>query len=193
MIGNSSKVLNSNQLFLKLIWFICYERSFPLVFTPETENPWPYHFEHSHWWKWRSRSKFASHYAQGINGACMSMQDGCNVYLGSYMASNGSLFHGLLSKTSSYTQTMRPWHSETLKTVDFVLFYHARGPLWIEIHQNSIWLRARSHMTSHYTWRLVSTLHDFGSALGWHLDIFFRALTISWSRLLARMWSGPWG
>ena len=73
----------------------------------------------------------------------------------------------------------------------FILFYHVWGPAWIEIHWNSIWLRARSHMTSHYTWGSVTTLHDFGGVLGRPLDTFFWALTISWSRLLARVWSGP--
>ena len=28
------------------------------------------HFKHSRWWKRRSRSKFASHYAWGTNGVC---------------------------------------------------------------------------------------------------------------------------
>ena len=31
------------------------------------------------------------------------------------------------------------------------------GPAWLEIHWNSIWLRAWSHMTSHYTWGFVTT------------------------------------
>ena len=73
----------------------------------------------------------------------------------------------------------------------FILFYHVWGPAWIEIHWNSIWLRAQSHMTSHYTWGSVITLHDFGGVLGWPLDTFFWALTISWSQLLAHVWSGP--
>ena len=37
------------------------------------------------------------------------------------------------------------------------------------------------------------TLHDFGGDLGRPLDTFNWALTISWSRLLARVWGGPWG
>ena len=37
----------------------------------------------------------------------------------------------------------------------------------------------------------VSALHDFGSVLGRPLDTFFWALTISRSRLLARVRSGP--
>ena len=52
-------------------------------------------------------------------------------------------------------------------------------------------MRARSLMTSHYTWRSVTTLHDFGGVFGWPFDTFVWALTISWSRLLARVWSGP--
>ena len=47
----------------------------------------------------------------------------------------------------------------------FVLFYHVRGPAWIEFHWNSIWLRAPSHMTSHYTWGYGTTLHDFGGGV----------------------------
>jgi hypothetical protein len=73
----------------------------------------------------------------------------------------------------------------------FILIYHVWRSAWIEIHWNSIWLRARSHMTSHYTWGPVTTLHDFGDVLGRPLDTFFWALTISWSRLLARVWSDP--
>ena len=72
------------------------------------------------------------------------------------------------------------------------LFYHMWGPEWIEICWNSIWLRARSHMTSRYTQGSVTTLNHFGGVLGRPLDIFlFWALTISWARLLACVWSGP--
>ena len=37
----------------------------------------------------------------------------------------------------------------------------------------------------------MTTLHDFGGVLGWSLDTFFWALTISWSQLLARVLGGP--
>jgi hypothetical protein len=47
----------------------------------------------------------------------------------------------------------------------FSLFYHVWGSAWIEIHWNSIWLRAPSRMTSHYTWGSMTTLHDYGSDL----------------------------
>ena len=54
----------------------------------------------------------------------------------------------------------------------FILFYHVWGPAWIEIHWNSIWLRARWHMTSHYTWGPVTTLDDVGGVLGRPLGHF---------------------
>ena len=74
----------------------------------------------------------------------------------------------------------------------FILFYHVWGPGWIEIHWNSIRLKSWSHMISHYTWGSVTTLlHDVGGVLGRPLDTFLWALTISWSWLLTRVWSGP--
>ena len=72
----------------------------------------------------------------------------------------------------------------------FILFYHVWGPARIEIHGSSTWLRAQSHMTSHYIWGSVNTLQDFGGVLGQPLDTFFWGLKISWSRLLARVSSG---
>ena len=44
-------------------------------FRHETESPWPLHFKLSHWWKRRSRSKFAPHYARGTNGVCACKMD----------------------------------------------------------------------------------------------------------------------
>ena len=34
--------------------------------------------------------------------------------------------------------------------VVLTMLYHVWGPAWIEIHRNSIWLRARSHTNSHH-------------------------------------------
>jgi hypothetical protein len=66
------------------------------------------------------------------------------------------------------------------------------GPAWKESHWSSIWLRARSHIGSHYTWGVVTTLHDLGVCWDGGLwTLFFRTLTISWSRLVACVWSGP--
>ena len=73
----------------------------------------------------------------------------------------------------------------------FIIYYHLWGPTRIKFHWNSIWLRAREHMASHYTWGSVTTLDDFGGVLGRPWDNFIWALRISWSRLLARVWSSP--
>jgi hypothetical protein len=73
-----------------------------------------------------------------------------------------------------------------------ILFHHVWGPTWIEVHWNSIWLRAQSRMTSHYTWGSVTALHDFGGVLGRHLDTIFWALTISWSWLFTHKIESPW-
>ena len=74
----------------------------------------------------------------------------------------------------------------------FIIIYHVRGPTWIETHWSSIWLRARSHMTSHYTRRSVTTLespwpHYMILKVCWDglWTIFFWALTIAWSRALS--------
>ena len=73
----------------------------------------------------------------------------------------------------------------------FNVFYHVSWPSWIAIHWSSISSRAQSHMASHYLWGSMTMLHDFGGVLGQLLDTFYQALTISWSWLLARVWSGP--
>ena len=88
-------------------------------FTHETESPWPLHFKHSHWWKRRSRSKFTtSHYAWGTNGVRERKMD-VKVYMGSYMASNGSwfmvtwiLFKNRLLEVGLTQNAERSWHSE---------------------------------------------------------------------------------
>ena len=127
----------------------------------------------------------------------MWMQGGCKVYVDSYMASNGSCFMVTWAIFKNHLLEVGP----TQQPVDhgtpnahncwFILFYHVWGPAWIQIPCNSIWLRAWSHMASHYNWGSVITLHDIGGVLGRPLDTLFWALTISWSRLLARVWSGP--
>ena len=93
--------------FLFLIWWIlrqvlCFACGWSFIshdidmtkghFTHETESPWPEYFEHSHYWEWRSQSKFASHYAWRTTWVCKCKMDGCRVYMNSYTASNGSSF-----------------------------------------------------------------------------------------------------
>ena len=125
------------------------------------------------------------------------MQDGCKVDMDSSVASNGSCFHGHLDFFQKPPLGGRP----NTKPADhgtpnahnrwFILFHHVWGPAWIEIHWTNIWWRARPHMTSHYTWGCVTTLHEFGGVLGQPLDTFFWALTFSRSWLLARVWRHP--
>ena len=100
-------------------------------FTHETESPsWPLHLKHSHWWKRRSQwSKFAtSRYARGTNGVYKWMQEGCKVYMDSYVASNGSCFMVTWIVFKNYllevslTQNRENMALRTLTTVDsFIL------------------------------------------------------------------------
>ena len=126
----------------------------------------------------------------------MWMQDGCKVYVDSYMALNGSCYTVTWFIFKNHflevglTQSQETMALITLTTIGLSYFNHVWEPAWIEIHWNNIWLRDWSRMTSHYTWGSVTTLHDFEGVVGWPLDTFFWALKISWSRFLARVWSG---
>ena len=111
-----------------------------------------------------------------------------STWMESCMASNGSCFmvtRTIFQKPSfggrPNTKLVGDHGTMNAHNRWFVLFYRAWEPAWIEIHWNSIWLRARSHMTRHYTWGLVTTLHDFGGVVRRPLDTFFRVVTISWS------------
>ena len=90
-------------------------------FTHESESPWPFHFKLSHWWKRRSQLR---------DQRSMWMRDGCEVYINSYMGSNGScfmvtqsiftnhLFGGRLDTKNR--ETMAYW---TLANVDLLTLY----------------------------------------------------------------------
>ena len=86
------------------------------------------------------------------------MQDGCKVYMDSYVASKWIMFHSHLDyfrqSTLGGRPDTKPGDHDTPNTQNrcFILFYHVWGPAWIDIHYKSIWWRSRSHMTSHYTW-----------------------------------------
>ena len=70
-----------------------------------------------------------------------------------------------------------------------IIFIMCEDLAWIDFHWNSIWLRAWSHMTPHYNWGLVTTLHDFGSVLGQPLDTHsFMVITLG----LCVNWPWPW-
>jgi len=103
---------------------------------------------------------------------------------------------GLFSKINSWRwaqhKTGRPWHSTY--NYWFILFYHVGGPC---MNRNSL----QEHLvegpvtcdfTLHYTPPVI-TLNSFGGVVRWPWDTFFWVLTISWSQLLARVWSGPKG
>ena len=70
------------------------------------------------------------------------------------------------------TQNQETMAFRMLTTVELFYFIMCKNHAWIELHWNSIWLRTQSHITSHYTWKLMTTEHDFGSVFGWPLDTF---------------------
>jgi hypothetical protein len=126
----------------------------------------------------------------------MWMQDGCKAYMDSYMdsymASNGScsmvswiIFNNHLLEVG-LTQIQETMALRTLTTVGLFYFHHVYK--FIEIAfgwgPSHVWL----HTTLEDPW---PTLHDFEGVLGWPLDTFLWALTISCSWLSARVWSGP--
>ena len=167
-------------------------------FTHETESPWPLHFTHSHWWKRRSRSKFASHSAWGTNGVCECKMDVKSAWMDSYMASNGSCFMVTWTIFKNHllevgrTQNQETMALRMLPTVDLFYCTMCEDPH----EQKSIDVASGwgpGHIwASHYTW---------GSARPYYMmlevcwdglwTLSFWALTISWSRFSARVWSGP--
>ena len=126
----------------------------------------------------------------------MWMWYGCKGDVDSYMASNGSCFMVTWivfnNRLLEVGLTQQSGDRGTLNAHNrwFVVCYHVWGPAWIDVHWNSIWSRAQSHMASRYTWGSVTTLHDIGGVLGQPSDTFFWALAFSWSRLLVRVWNG---
>jgi hypothetical protein len=146
--------------------------------------------------KRRSWSKFTSqYYVWGTNKVCECKMDVKSTCIPTWHQMDhvrGHLDYFLKPPLGSRPNT-KPGDHGTPSAHDcwLILFYLVWGPAWIEIHWNSIWLRVRSHMASHYTWGSVTTLHDFEGVLGRPLDTFFWALTISWSQLLAHVWNGP--
>jgi hypothetical protein len=76
MLENLSRKLNFTS-----IWFVMFQGANDQTigvkdhFTHKIESPFPLQSKHSHWWKRRSQSKFASHYAWGTNGVCECKMD----------------------------------------------------------------------------------------------------------------------
>ena len=143
-------------------------------FTQETESPWPLHFKHSHSWE-KAKLVQVRFTIRLRDQRRMWMQDGCKVYMDSYMASNGSCFmvtwtifknHWPHGGQAGLPQNQEIMALGMLTTVGFILIYHVWRPARIEIYWNSIGLRTSSHVTSYYTWGCVITLHDFEDVLG---------------------------
>ena len=102
----------------------------------------------------------------------MWMQDVCKVYMtsnGSWCMLTWTVFetHFLGVGLTRKRETMAFRNLTTIDLFDFIMY---DDPTWIEIRWNSIWLRAWSHMTSSHTCGPMTTLHDFESVLGRHLD-----------------------
>ena len=120
------------------------------------------------------------------------MQDGCNIYIDSYMASNGWSF--LSTWTIADNRLLetkkpgRPWHSECPQPLIYSIMIMCENPHeqnFIEMAfgwgPGQVWL----HAILEIPWP-----HEM--SLGRPLNTFFWALTISWSRLLACVQSGPY-
>ena len=102
-------------------------------FTHETESPWPLHFEHSHWWKRWSWSKFAFTLRLRDQRSTW-MQDGCKVYMGFYMASHGLCFMVTWIVFKNYLLEVGPTQNRdtmalrTLTTTDLFYFILCEDP-----------------------------------------------------------------
>jgi hypothetical protein len=112
--------------------------------------------------KRRSRSKFASHYTWRTNGVCKCKMDVKSTWISTWHETihvSWSLELFFQKPPLGGTPNTKPWDHRTLNAHNrcFILLYHLRRPTWIQNHWNSIWLRAWSHMTSHYTWGSMTT------------------------------------
>ena len=147
-------------------------------FTHRTESPWQtISLQALSLVEKADRSKFASHHTWGANEVYKWMQDGIKVFLHGFLHGIESImFHGHLD----YFQTPFLGGRSNTKSEDygtlnahnhwFILFYHVWRPARIEIHWNSSWLRAPSHIASHlhlrvrdhttWCWRCVGTAFE---------------------------------
>ena len=92
----------------------------------------------------------------------MWVQDGCKVLHGMEWI----MFHGHLDYFSKPSlggrSSTKPGIHGIMNAHNhwFILFYDVWGTAWIEIHWNSISLRAWSRMTSHYTLMILEVFWD---------------------------------
>ena len=130
-------------------------------------------------------SKFASHYAWGTNAVSE-----CKIYVKfTWISIWYQMDHVSFSKPplggrpNTKLETMALWN--------FIIFYQVWGP---HMNRNSL----KEHLvegpvTYDFTLHLRAYYHTtwFWKCLGMEFKHFFWALTISWSWLLGRVWSGP--
>ena len=146
--------------------------------THEIESLGPLHFEHSGWWQKAEPVKVC--FTLRLRDKCSKwLEYGCQVYLKSYMASNGSCVHGRFGYYHKLPLGGRPNTQSgdygTSKSHDhqFIIFNHMWRP-----HMSSILLKP--HLVEGlvmYIFTLHSPAHDctndFGSVSGRPLDTFF--------------------
>jgi hypothetical protein len=108
-------------------------------FTHETEGPWPLRSTHSHWWgkKEPVQVRFTRRLRDQMS---MWMQDGCKVYMDSYMALSGSCLMVTWIIFKNHLLEVGPSHNReivafgNLTTID--LFY--LSCVRIRINENSL-------------------------------------------------------
>ena len=104
------------------------------------------------------------------------------------------IFHGYLDCFGNHllevglTQNQETMVLWALTTVDSFYFIMVRT----HVNRNSLkWHLVEAPVTYGFTQHLRIHGHTTSGVLGWPLDTFVWAVIISWSRLLARVWSGP--
>jgi hypothetical protein len=102
------------------------------------------------------------------------------------MASNGSCFMVTWTTFRNHLLEVKPNTKprdhgtiECSHPLIYSILSCVRDRLEYKIHSNSSWLRAQSHITSHYTRGSVTAIHDFG-------DVFGQPLTLSFGRSQSR-------
>jgi hypothetical protein len=101
-------------------------------FTHKTKSPWPLHYKHSHWWRRRSQSEFASHYAWGTNWACECKMDVKSTWISTRHQMDQISWSLRLLLGGSPNTKPGDHDTPTAHNRWFILFYHVWGPTWIE-------------------------------------------------------------
>ena len=101
------------------------------------------------------------HFTLRTNRACECKMDVKSTWFPTWHQWN--MFHGHLDcfqkQPLGGTLNTKPRNQGTQNAYNHwvILFHHMWEPAWIDMYWNNVLLRARSHMTSHYTWESVTT------------------------------------